>query len=56
MLLRIQRLDLDRASDQLLNLSKGSHAVHLFLCLHQHQAQADVWVLVDIPRLELLLE
>ena len=56
MLLWVQRLDLDRAGDQLLNLSEGSHAVHLLLCLHQYQAQADVGVLVDVPRLELLFE
>ena len=56
MIFRVQRLDLDRARDQLLNLSEGSHAVHLLFCLHQHQAQANVGVLVDVPRLELLLE
>ena len=33
----IERLDLDRAGDQSLNLFKGSHAVHLFLRLHQYQ-------------------
>ena len=55
-LLGIKRLDLDRAGNQSINLFKGSHAVHLLLCLHKYQSQADVGVLMDVSRFKLLLE